>query len=313
MSGEPRPAAARIGITLLNLIAPGIGLVRLGRLRLGLLFLGLVFAALLLRLFFYAQGAPLGFTAFAALLATVALALLGSILVSMLLSWRYSRVRGDDQRPWWSRWYGLAGLVLLSILAVNAIGAAAGARYKTYHIPSESMLPALLVSDRLVVRLRAPADLRRGDVIVFRAAAGDYIHRVAALPGDRIAMRGGVVLLNGRPVPQRAVGRAEFESWDGRRNAAVRLAERFPGEAREHHIYDLGERPQDDMPEQRVAPNHLFVLGDNRDMAADSRIPRESHGVEQLPIQHIKGLALFILWSGERGRIGAPLSGGDAR
>ena len=308
MTSEPRPTLARIGIVLLNLIAPGAGLVRLGRWRAGLGLLLLIFVALGLRLIVYAFGPPLGFRAFAALLILMLVALLVSLVLSMALSWRYSRLRSGGSAAWWSRWYALAALLLLSMAAANRLGAAADAEYKTYYIPSKSMMPTLVENDRLVVRKGIPADLCRGDVIAFQTPVGDYVHRVAALAGDRIAMRGGVVLLNGRPVAQREVGRATVEAWDGEPGEAVQLAERFPGEAQDHRIYDLGSTPQDDMPEQTVAPGHVFVLGDNRDMAADSRIDHDLEGVEQLPISRIRGRALFILWSGDRRKIGAALS-----
>ncbi|HET8613720.1 MAG TPA: signal peptidase I [Sphingomonas sp.] len=90
-------------------------------------------------------------------------------------------------------------------------------------IPSESMMPRLLVGDYVLVakwpygwsrfslpwpppaphgRLlgRLP---RRGDVVVFRAPPADdqdYIKRVIGLPGDRVQMRHGALWLNGRPV-----------------------------------------------------------------------------------------------------------------
>ena len=84
------------------------------------------------------------------------------------------------------------------------------------------------------------------------------------------------------------------------------LAERFPGEGRPHSIYDFGPNRVDDMPEQRVAPGHVFVLGDNRDRSADSRVPQPEMGVEQLPIDHIVGRAIFITWAAN-GRHGVNL------
>ena len=94
-------------------------------------------------------------------------------------------------------------------------------------------------------------------------------------------------------------------SWQGLR--ARRLAERFPGEAAPHEIYDTGYSQGDDMAERLVAPGHVFVLGDNRDHSADSRFTRADLGVEQLPIRDIRGRALFYLW-GPSGRMGEPLN-----
>lgn len=92
-------------------------------------------------------------------------------------------------------------------------------------IPSESMMPRLLVGDYVLVakwpygwsRFSLPWSLpaphgrflggspARGDVIVFRAPPddkSDYIKRLIGLPGDRIQMRQGVLWLNDRPVPK---------------------------------------------------------------------------------------------------------------
>lgn len=104
-----------------------------------------------------------------------------------------------------------------------------------------SMEPTLCDGDRLVVDriARGIGGLEHGDVVVLRnpvESGIDFVKRVVALPGDRVALRGGRLLVNG----------AE--------------AERF------EHV------PDDcDMPELVVPADHVFVLGDNRPVSADSR------------------------------------------
>jgi signal peptidase I len=56
----------------------------------------------------------------------------------------------------------------------------------------------------------------------------------------------------------------------------------------------------DDFAEQSVAPDHLFVLGDNRDDTADSRVPPEFGGVSQVPIADVTGRAPIYTFA--RGR-----------
>ena len=94
-----------------------------------------------------------------------------------------------------------------------------------FSIPSESMLPRLLVGDYLFVtkwpygysrhslpwsiplipqRILARAP-ERGDVVVFKNPADnrtDYIKRVIGLPGDLVQLKGGQLILNGEPVPK---------------------------------------------------------------------------------------------------------------
>ncbi len=94
-----------------------------------------------------------------------------------------------------------------------------------FSIPSESMLPRLMVGDYLFVAKwpygwsrhsfpfsLAPIEGRiggaapaRGDVIVFKTPGDnrtDYIKRLIGLPGDQIRMRHGQLILNGEPVPK---------------------------------------------------------------------------------------------------------------
>lgn len=305
MSEAARRVPARLGIAALNLLAPGLGLLRVQRPRAALAFLLAPAALLLLVTLVYALSPDIGFRVWAALMLVLVVAIPLVYLGSIVLSWRAARNILPPGR-WYSRWYGIAA-ALVAVLGIGAVlPDMALDYYRTFYIPSEAMLPTLRVEDRLLGSMRGPGALRRGDVILLDVGGPIYIKRVAALPGDRIAMNGGIVILNGRPVPQRLLGTDRVEaSWLGSR--ARRLAEQFPGETTPHQIYDSGDSIGDDMEEQRVAPGHVFVLGDNRDHSADSRFARVEMGVEQLPIRDIRGRALFYLW-GPSGRMGQPLS-----
>ena len=116
-------------------------------------------------------------------------------------------------------------------LAVVAVVLALGLRtlfYEPYNIPSESMLPQLLIGDYLFVakwpygmgRYSLPLGLPlfegriggalpvRGDIVVFKTPRDnrtDYIKRVVGLPGDSVAMRGGTVILNDVALPKRRI------------------------------------------------------------------------------------------------------------
>ena len=174
----------------------------------------------------------------------------------------------------------IAGIVVLLIL------------YKQFFMPAEGMAPTLAKGDPLVAEMGAVGDVQRGDIIVFQVGDSAYVKRVAGLPGDRVEMRAGILVLNGRPVPQHLLRTETIEGLDGPASAR-RLSEQFPGEKSAHEIYDLGSSEVDEMAEVKVAPAHLFVLGDNRDRSADSRVQRVDAGVEQLPISAVRGRALF--------------------
>ena len=97
-----------------------------------------------------------------------------------------------------------------------------------FNIPSESMLPRLMIGDYLLVakwpygysKYSLPFSLplipgrilanqpTRGDVVVFKAPPGnhtDYIKRVIGLPGDFIEVKNGQVILNGKPIPRKRI------------------------------------------------------------------------------------------------------------
>ena len=121
---------------------------------------------------------------------------------------------------WFAEIRGLA-LMLLAVLAFHTFVA------KPFYIPSESMMPTLLVGDRLVVSKYPygwswvsvsfhawPRSNWRilgktphyGDVVIAVPPdrAEDYIKRVIGLPGDTIAVVDGRIMLNGKLVPRTA-------------------------------------------------------------------------------------------------------------
>jgi signal peptidase I len=162
------------------------------------------------------------------------------------------------------------------------------------------MSPTLLTNDRILASMRGPGEIRRGDIILFRVPDGAfYIKRVAGLAGDTIAIDDGIVVLNGKPVAQHLEREENFSGWMGPHKAR-RLRERFPEEPGSHEIYDQGDSVVDHFPATRIKAGHVFVLGDNRDNSADSRVERLVGGVEQLPVADIVGRALFYTWGPSR-------------
>lgn len=295
MSEAPRSAPARIGLTLLNLWVPGLGLLRVGPPWTALLFLLLIPAVLLLFLAWSAIREIFGFVEWAAAMIVLLIVQSGAWLGSMVVTWRRSRGPAEASPPW-GRWYAIVAAAVGMPVVVLLLTDAIRGNVHNFYIPSEAMMPTLAKNDRLVAAMHGPGDLRRGAIILFRMPGGStYIKRVAALPGDRIAMSEGIVVLNGRPVPQRFLRHDPLGDLPGP-TSARRLAERFPGEPQDHQIYDSGPSDVDDMPERTVPAGFLFVLGDHRDRSADSRVPREAMGVELLPIGDVEGRPQFQTW-----------------
>jgi signal peptidase I len=121
-----------------------------------------------------------------------------------------------------------------------------------------------------------------------------WIKRVIGLPGDRIQVRGGVVLVNGRGLPAESQG--VTRTHDDPTLPATQMRESQPN-GRNYVTYDLvaGSRG-DDTREYVVPEGFYFVMGDNRDNSLDSRWPRET-GVGLLPAENLVGRAELVVAS----------------
>lgn len=221
------------------------------------------------------------------------------------------------RRPWYSRWYGLFGIIVgLAIFAISV----RSFLVEPFRSPSEAMIPSIETGDYLVVRkwgyghygafgmnlLRRPisSPLDRGDIVVFEYP-GDrsiyYVKRLIGLPGDKISYREHVLSVNGVDALTQRVDdyadssngnrKVEFvESLSGQEYSVV-----FdPTESRTLSMQqDLSSResctPHQNGLTCRVPSAHYFVLGDNRDNSSDSR----SWGF--VPADHIVGKVIRIL------------------
>jgi signal peptidase I len=217
-------------------------------------------------------------------------------------------------RRWGKTFVDLAGIVLIVLAAKTAIA-------EPFYVPSGSMEPTLLIGDEFLATkfpygystasLPAFIDIpgsrrvlgslpRRGDVVVFRWPGDQsqvWVKRVIGLPGDRIVMRDGQVWINGQAAALKPDGTGMQEADDGSRVDARRFIETLPGD-RQHRIFKLvANEPLDNMPEVTVPPGHLFVMGDNRDNSADSRVPVGAGGVGMLPVANLVGRVEAIVGS----------------
>ncbi|WP_421992101.1 signal peptidase I [Qipengyuania sp.] len=227
--------------------------------------------------------------------------------------------------------------------------------FSPFTIPSESMLPNLRNGDYLVAakwpygysKLSLPgevplwegrilADLpERGDVAIFKhpVTGTDYVKRVIGLPGDTVAVRNGVVILNGEPLPKEAAGYADIPmsaNTSCRRDGGVvvdgttcryrQFRETLPS-GKSYMTVDFGpvgprlltdgmggiatdsrgvpiRVDPDDIDPIVIPSGQLFVMGDNRDNSLDSRFPAvPDGGVGLVDADLLVGRASRVLWS----------------
>ncbi len=305
---QRRSTAARIGIAALNFLGPGLGLIRVGRGRAGLAWLMLSTALLASIPLVYAVAPAPSFLGYAIGAAILLFSSLACLVIATMQSWRASRPKGEPTL-WWMRWYALLGLWLLLALLDNRIVDLAHSFYKPFYAAAESMTPTISKNDRLLVDMRPIGHIARGQVLIFGVSDQLRISRIVGMPGDRIAIRNGIPLINGRAVLQRPAGKIRYEDGQGLVTAR-RIEERFPGEAGSHFILDQGHVPMtDEMPEKQVPPDRFFILGDNRDRSADSRVSVLQNGSGLPGRAAVRGRPLFFYWSDDRAKVGKPIGG----
>ncbi len=184
------------------------------------------------------------------------------------------------------------------VIVALAIGLALGIQaflIKPYQIPSESMEPTLDVGQRVLVNrafTRLGDDPDPGDVVVFHPPTGaeegnkcgvekdprqpcpmptseesetNFIKRVVAVPGDTLAIKDGIPIVNGEPFS----GDFEIRPCRGAGGCS------FPEEI-------------------TIPEDHYFMMGDNRGQSDDSRF------WGPVPRDWIVGKAFFTYWPPDR-------------
>jgi signal peptidase I len=160
----------------------------------------------------------------------------------------------------------------------------------------------------------------RGDVVIVTPPGRntDYIKRVIGLPGDRLQVVGGVVMLNGVAIKRGPIhdvlvpvdgntkcdphdyAGALVTGADGKDYCKLPLVTETLPNGRTYDTVDMdqGYSDGDTYGPVTVPANHVFLMGDNRDRSADSRFSIEQQGLGgPVPWEYIGGRAEFITFS----------------
>ncbi len=188
---------------------------------------------------------------------------------------------------------------------------------ETFYVPSGSMLPTLLIGDHVIVnkftygarvplvgwRLPAVRDPVRGEVAIFelgtapggRICPSDlcpelrregFVKRIMGVPGDTLAVREGVVYLDGEPLALAETG--DFFRDDAGNRLPMR---REDVNGHSHIVLEHPKLPGISLRETTVPEGHYFFMGDNRDNSNDSR------AWGSVPRDDLKGPVTIIYWS----------------
>jgi signal peptidase I len=167
-----------------------------------------------------------------------------------------------QQRPGLLAGFGF--LVRDLFLAVILAGVIILFVYRPVKVEGTSMMPALVDQERIFINqfvYRFTGNVERGDMVVFwypNDPSKSYIKRVIGLPGDRVRIDEGDVIVNGRKLSENYV----------------------PEEFKDRGSY----------PETRVPDGHYYVMGDHRSSSNDSR----AWGT--VARRFIYGKAVFVYW-----------------
>jgi signal peptidase I len=256
---EGQPAIGRkrrILAAVLSPILPGTGHWLLGDKRGGVIFLALFGV---LGLCFAPLRLPRSFVGLQFLVGA-------SMLVCVVATWGALRMSSpaSPRGPRWWLLFFIPFALMISFVHSNWLLRVAG--FQIFDVPSTGMQPTVLNADRILIDLRQYRDAKPKphDIVIFHKDGLFFIKRVVAVGGDTIESKDAVLFVNGHQLE-------------------------------EPYVQHVGNPPPElrEFGPTQIPQGELFVVGDNRDVSRDSRLPDFGHVGEQ----SVAGKALYVLRS----------------
>lgn len=276
---------------LLSFLAPGLGQIYNGQLKKGIAFSILV---LLLLLFFGLSRLCTTFTGFFVFLFLHFTVFLYAIIDAV----NQARKQTEFTPKAYNKWYFY---LLYPILFLGLYYPDYFLGLQSFHIPTTSQLPTILVGDRIMLDKYAykNQEIDYGHIVAFNSPNGGiWSFRVLGLPNDRIELKSNVVVINGIECQSKKIG----EEKDLGRTIG-KFEETFPN-GFVHQVYkmedidNLDNLSYTNFEKQIVPPNSYFLIGDYRTNARDSRF------IGFIKKEDIIGRIVFAYWGASFDRIG---------
>ncbi len=170
---------------------------------------------------------------------------------------------------------------------------------EAFYIPTRSMAPSVVAGDRVLVnKLASRKEFpERGDVIVFRnpqpTGGRVFIKRVIGVAGDHVTIDGDEVKVNGKKLERERVPVESLDAVRGHIDGEV-FHELQSGK---RHMVMFNDKDVDEshfpIRDIVVPPRSVFVMGDNRNKAIDSRKFGPIH------VGDVLGYVDYVYWPAE--------------
>lgn len=214
------------------------------------------------------------------------------VVANVIITWRVASKSTVDFVP-----HSISRFLFYILWQTTVIGSGYGVLWmfgdpQSFKMPSASMEDTLLIGDTFIAGMSAydNASPKRGDIVVFVYPVDNvtkYVKRCVALPGDTVEVRDTTFYVNGLPQ---------------KRPATVKFIDGYGHQTKTSYLPTfLGQNQRDYFGPYVVPKDCYFMLGDNRDNSADSRIWGPVNK------EHLLGKALRIVYSPHDERVGTYL------
>lgn len=257
-----KPVKLSLQAFLMSCLVAGWGLVYVDRIQWGIRVAALMYIGIVLLGLCGLISTPLGLYVLLGFIISVKLA---SAFTAAVLARRYTGPLNVPRKRVHVLYVGVlvvVTLVLLSVLRAPLLG------FNTYFVPTASMAPTVSIGDYIVSDLRAGPP-KVGDIVVYRWNGTEAIKRVAGVAGDTLEIVNGELIHNGENL---GLFHAQADRVKGPESLTLAPV--------------------------KVAPGHVYLLGDNRHNSNDSRF------MGQVAVEDVVGKVTGIWSSKDRTRIG---------